>query len=232
LVGDAADEGWWDPDLDDAPWNRPEAAHPPEPPSREVYVTDETEVVEAPVRDPRETARLFVWGLLSLAAIVIVLTTFIGGGADDAADATSTTLVAGVDAQLYGALIGDLATDVDNLGQQASLINERWESDDADYQETLAALETLSADMADIGDRLRVQEPPKGLSPENHTRLVSSAGTLERAASGMVDGLKAPDTGEERRASLARFSAAVAEFRAVAGTLLQVIDLTGSPDEG
>ena len=232
LVGRAADEGWWDPDMDDKPWEREQsgpAAAPPDDRGREIYVTDETETVDEPTRDPQHRMRLAVWGILALAAIAIVFMTFVRGD-DDSAAATSTTLATSLDAQLYGALISDLAADVENLRERATTINQRWDSDAADYQETLAALETLSSDMAGLSSRLRLEESPPGLSAENHTRLVSSAGTLEGAATGMVDGLKAADAGEERRAALARFTAAADEFGALADNLLQVIDLTAPSD--
>lgn len=219
-VGEAADEGWWDPDSDDGPMRRPFGDTTPDGEAEVSYAA------AGRARDPRETIRIALWGLLGLVAVVIVLLTFLGGG-EDAVPETSTTLVGGIEAEMYGSLIGELADDVVSLGDQATLINQRWEDQQADFQETLAALESLASDMGDISSRLGLQTPPAGLSPESHNRLVSSAATLQRAANNMVEGLKAPDTGEQRRAALSTFTAASAEFRAVADTLLQLIDLTG-----
>ena len=246
-IGDAADEGFWDPDLDDEPWNRQQPSAPPSTPdaSDEVqgarrrgrrYADDPDPEADAGTdgdrpfvhRDPSDTTRMIAWGVLGLAALVIIGFTFFRGS-DSPDDTTDTTVATDTASQVYGALITELAGDVDSFREQAALINERWESDEADYQETLAALEQLSSDMSSVAGRMRLAEAPADLSQENHTRLVTSAGTLENSASGMVDGLKAPDTGEARRTALARFAAAAAEFQAVADTLLQVIDLTATP---
>ncbi len=218
-VGDAADEGWWDPDSAETRTRRPFES--------EADAAAEHDVPAQPGRDPRETIRLAAWALLGLAAVVIVILTFLRGGEEETPE-VSTTLVGGLEAEMYGSLVGELADDVDGLSEQATLINNRWEDEQADFQETLAALESLAGDMADINSRLGLQTPPAGLSPESHNRLVSSAATLQRAANNMVEGLKAPDTGELRRAGLSTFTAAAAEFRAVADTLLQLIDLTGA----
>jgi hypothetical protein len=239
-IGDAADEGFWDPDLDEEPWNRPEAessgAHDRHTPDGRTTAerdpaADTEDDRRFTQREPGDTARIVAWGLLGLVGLIIIGFTFFRGNNGPEESTSTGTVATDAASQVYGALITELSTDVEALREQATLINERWESAEADYQETLAALETLSGGMSAIASRMGLADAPADLSQENHTRLVGSAATLEQSAAAMVEGLKAPDTGEARRAALARFAAAATEFQAVADTLLQLIDLTATSED-
>lgn len=186
------------------------------------------EAAAQPRLDTVYRLRLIGLSVLGLAFVIIVVATFLRDDDPDdtAASTTEATLVTGEDAQIYAAIVGELSADVTEFADRATQVNQRWDDEAADFAETLAALEEIESDVTATADRLRVEEPPDGIGAEPHQRLLASSITLSRAATGMVDGLQAPDTGEARTAELSRFLASADEFAAVADTIVQAIDFS------
>ena len=116
------------------------------------------------------------------------------------------------------------------LADRAEQVNERWDAGNAEYQDTLTALQEVATQSASTADRLRAEEPPEGIGNEPHQRLMASATSLSQAAEGMVEGLQSTDTGEARQSQLVRYLAAAAEFSATADTVVQAIDFSSAGD--
>ncbi len=136
-------------------------------------------------------------------------------GALAALVALATTLAVPAAAQTdpdeYLALVAELETRVATLATQAVEVNDAWDARDVEYRDTLDALRSLEAETAGVTDDLEAVIPPAEFEAQ-HTALVGTAGEVQTAATAMIAGLQASDTGEARQAALDEFLDSTSRF--------------------
>lgn len=181
---------------------------------------------EAPTepKQPRFTGRHVLIGVMTITVLVLLVATFRPTG-DDTAESTTTT--AAVDATAlaeYETDIAGIADTIATLRTEANQINTDWDARTIDYDQTLTDLSALESSAAALPDLVRVLTPPDVVGDGMHNRLIGSAMTLATAADEMVVGLQSPDTGEARRAALAKFDAAAGEFASLSTLVAQTIE--------
>ena len=114
--------------------------------------------------------------------------------------------------QLLTAEVGvsDLATAI--IG-----ISNDWDNrseTDVTYVDTEAAMEAAVDNMRTaVADFDLISAPPTGDFPPKHLTVVSAAGQIAEAATGMLAGLQSADTGEQRQAAQVGLNAAFGVFK-------------------
>ncbi len=183
-------------------------------------ISDETPPVPPTPRDIGAIVRRAVAGLIALVVVFLLVTTFVNGSND--ADATTTTTLAPdlVALDAYQTELAGIAATVASLKEAALEANAAWEDRTVDFDATLSALSSIESQAAALPDLVSAMSIPEAIGSATHIRIISSAETLAEAATEMVEGLRAPDTGELRQAALAKFDAAAVEF----ASLTRVVD--------
>lgn len=216
--------------------SRPPEAHPPDPDDGLEFIDPDALAAEVgrrrpaqePVpddveeRDSRRTLRTAFAAMMVVAALALFVVTF--GGNGNPPPETTTTTTEGADvAERYGTLLTDLANRVDQLAEQAAIANSAWDSGSVDFDTTLAELQRIAGATTPLEQTVRNADLPATADPALHARLTTTVATLAAAGTGMVNGLQAADTGELRRAELARYEAAAAEFSTVVASIHQAL---------
>lgn len=130
------------------------------------------------------------------------------------ADATTTTTSLPPDIAQYNLDITAAGIEMAGLQERMVEINENWDARSVSYADTLAAMEAVDADIATWRQGLDSITVPTSLSQyaDFHSIMVAAAGEIPPKSTAVIDGLKAPDTGEARRAALAAFNEAVTAY--------------------
>ena len=173
-------------------------------------------------RDRRRTIKITLGWIIALAALVLLFTTFRGNG-EDATPTVTTIVVDHTELESYGAEIAAVAARLAELTERGTAINTAWDDRTEEFQTTLTALRALESQAAALPDLVSDLTAPEVIGVPTHQRLVNSAQTFANAASEMVDGLRAPDTGDARRAALKKFEAAAVEFATLTGGVEQAV---------
>jgi hypothetical protein len=158
------------------------------------------------------------------ATSVPVQTTTTSAAIGPGATSTSTTLRSSTEQYIQNLLTKQ--TEADDLALELIRANEAWEKREASYAETEQAFEDFVDDAAAFAESVRVMPgPPPGFpdAAEQHANLVAAAGKMEAAAVEALEGLRAPDTGQLRRAAVEDYLAAVDEFNDAANTAIAVL---------
>ena len=174
--------------------------------------------------EPRVTPRQVIVGLVTLAVLFILFTTFFGGEDEPVESTVALIAVARSALDAYASSVASVADKVGELQRDAATINASWDERSVEYQETLTALSAIEAQATVLPDLLGDLELPTAIDAPTHQRLVASSTTFSGAAAEMVEGLEAPDTGEARQAALVKFNAAAVEFASLSRFVAQIID--------
>ena len=145
------------------------------------------------------------------------------GNGEDATPTVTTIVVDHTELESYGAEIAAVAARLAELTERGTAINTAWDDRTEEFQTTLTALRALESQAAALPDLVSDLTAPEVIGVPTHQRLVNSAQTFANAASEMVDGLRAPDTGDARRAALKKFEAAAVEFATLTGGVEQAV---------
>ena len=189
----------------------------------------ESENIPQPTRDPKETMRIVLWAILGIALLYLAYATFVQGSAEPE-DTTTTTLLNQTELAFYGSSVGDIADTVASLSTSGSEINTAWDDRTQEYDTTLTSLRALESQAVALPGLLGDLAVPDTVGAVTHQKLVDSARTLSDAATEMVEGLQAPDTGEARQAALAKFKAAALEFDSLATLVVQEVTSATAPE--
>jgi hypothetical protein len=141
---------------------------------------------------------------------------------DPSGTTTSTTFAA--DAQAYvDSLNGQLLT-LKELQSQLAAANTGFDADPrtVSYEQAQAAFEAVLAGTTTLASEVEALTPPAGFE-DAHAAVVGAAQQAVTAADAALAGLNAPspDTGDDRRAAVAAFDAAVVAFEtAVEGVVV------------
>ncbi len=155
-------------------------------------------------------------------------TTTLDAGSTDTtapASATTTTTLPSVLAE-YNRQLGFRVSRADELLARAQGINSDFDNTDTSglkYSAAVTALQTLTDDAQKFRNSMGFLEVPEadvpGIDPV-HKEMVAVAQEMVDQADAMVAGLKSPDTGEARKAALAAFESAVADYKAKVDELI------------
>lgn len=138
---------------------------------------------------------------------------------------TTTTTLLPPEIELY---LTNLAEDKKNLAElvaEMNAVNEEWDSRTITYAEAEEAIAAIVEQAQVFSAAVELHRPPD-TSPglvEAHVGVLESATAVAAAAEDVLAGLRAPDTGELRRAALVEFRAAAASFNEQVD---QIIDIT------
>ncbi len=139
------------------------------------------------------------------------------GPADDGTPAvepetTVTTLPADV-----AAFLTEIVSDREALAAlaaQMEAVNTAWDSDEISYSDAEEQMLQLRDEAAVFRDTVVLRQPPAGY-PEVAAGFEDALNAVEAVAASadaVLDGLRAPDTGQARRAALLEFRSAVEAF--------------------
>ena len=181
---------------------------------------------------PRVTGRQILAAVVTIAVVVLLFMTYRSVGADDPTSAATAVTTGPTELDSYAASVSVLAGTVAELQADAALVNADWESRSIEYQDALATLSGIESRAAALPDLLSGLLAPDAIGTATHQRLVTSATTIATAASEMVTGLEAPDTGEARQAALRKFDAATVEFASLVGVVVQAAESLSSTTVG
>lgn len=142
-----------------------------------------------------------------------------GATTTTAPPAVTTTTIQTVLSE-YKRQLGFRDTTADNLLARAQAINTDFDNKATtgfEYQDALAALQTLAEDAKAFRGTMDflvipVDEVPE--LPPTHWEMVAASQAMAVESDAMIAGLRSPDTGQARRAALASFETAVAEYKA------------------
>ena len=158
-------------------------------------------------------------------------TTTLGAGATTTTTpgpTTTTTTLPTVLAE-YNRQIGFRITSSEELLTRARDINSDFDNKATtgfQYPEAVAALQTLSEDVQTFRNSMGFLEVPEADTPgidPLHKEMVAASQTMVDQATAMVAGLKSPDTGQARKAALAEFETAAADYTVRAEALLAFV---------
>ena len=178
---------------------------------------------EPPAPSLKVSGRQILIGLVSIAVVILLVMTFRTTGTDNTGDSNTTLAVAPSELDSFAASVDAVALTVADLAIDATSINASWKERTTDFQTTLAALSGLESRAVALPDLLLALSAPELIGDATHQRLVTSANTIASAATEMVEGLEAPDSGEARRAALSKFAAAAAEFASLNRVVAQSV---------
>ena len=139
------------------------------------------------------------------------------GGEAPEDGSTSTTLLP-PEIEVY---LENLAEDKRTLAEvlaEMNAVNNEWDNRTPDggptYAETEAALVAVSEQALAFSNSVELHRPPEGIPglADAHQRILDLAAAAADAAADALTGLRAPDTGELRRAALVEFRAAAESF--------------------
>ena len=162
------------------------------------------------------------WLFLSAAddPVSSTTTTTLGAAATSttlAGPTTTTTTLPSVLAE-YNRQLGFRAITADELLARAQGINTDFDNKDTsgfEFPAALTALQTLAEDTQAFRNTMGFLEVPEtdapGITPL-HREMVAEAQAMVEQADAMVAGLRSPDTGQARKAALAAYAAATAEY--------------------
>ena len=137
--------------------------------------------------------------------------------AEGVAEETTTTTLLPPEIEIY---LDNLADDQVTLAEilaQMNSVNNDWEDREESgvtYGETEEAMVSVSEQAVAFSQTVELHRPPDNIGGlvEAHQQILDLANAVASAAEDALAGLRAPDTGELRRAALVEFRAAAEGF--------------------
>ena len=138
------------------------------------------------------------------------------GGTETTEDTTPTTLLP-PEIEVYLTNLEEDKAALAALVEELNSVNDSWENRDetgVTYAETEAAMVAASERAVVFSEAVELHRPPEDVAglTDAHQRVYESAAAVAEAAANALAGLRAPDTGELRRAAVVEFRAAAASF--------------------
>lgn len=142
-------------------------------------------------------------------------------------ESTTTTLLP-PDLQTYlDNLLGDKEA-LASVVEQMNAVNSDWDDraeTGVSYSETEEDLIAVADSALVFADAVELHIPPAGITglTDAHTAALDAARNVARAADAVLDGLRAPDTGQLRQAALVDFRAAAEQFNLAVDSIDSII---------
>ncbi len=114
------------------------------------------------------------------------------------------------------------------LVEELNAVNDDWENRDQSgvtFGDTEAAMVAASERAVVFSEAVELHRPPEDVAglTEAHQRVYESAAAVAEAAANSLAGLRAPDTGELRRAAVVEFRAAAASFEQQVDQISEIV---------
>ncbi len=114
------------------------------------------------------------------------------------------------------------------LVEELNAVNDDWENRDqtgVTFGDTEADMVAASERAVVFSEAVELHRPPEDVAglTEAHQRVYESAAAVAEAAANSLAGLRAPDTGELRRAAVVEFRAAAASFEQQVDQISEIV---------
>ncbi len=154
-------------------------------------------------------------------------TTAGGDGAETPEETTPTTLLP-PEIEVYLTNLAEDKAALAALVEELNAVNDAWENRDqtgVTFSETETAMVTASERAVVFSEAVELHRPPEDVAglTDAHQRVYESAAAVAEAAANTLAGLRAPDTGELRRAAVVEFRAAAASFEQQVDQISEIV---------
>ena len=140
-----------------------------------------------------------------------------GNGETETPEDTTPTTLLPPEIEVYLTNLAEDKAALAALVEELNSVNDDWENRDetgVTFPETEAAMVAVSERAVVFSEAVELHRPPEDVAglTDAHQRVYESAAAVAEAAANALAGLRAPDTGELRRAAVVEFRAAAASF--------------------
>ena len=149
------------------------------------------------------------------------------GGTETTEDTTPTTLLP-PEIEVYLTNLAEDKAALAALVEELNAVNDAWENRDetgVTFAETEAGMVAASERAVVFSEAVELHRPPEDVAglTDAHQRVYESAAAVAEAAANALAGLRAPDTGELRRAAVVEFRAAAASFEQQVDQISEIV---------
>ncbi len=154
-------------------------------------------------------------------------TTAGGDGTETPEETTPTTLLP-PEIEVYLTNLAEDKAALAALVEELNAVNDAWENRDqtgVTFSETETAMVAASERAVVFSEAVELHRPPEDVAglTDAHQRVYESAAAVAEAAASTLAGLRAPDTGELRRAAVVEFRAAAASFEQQVDQISEIV---------
>ena len=127
---------------------------------------------------------------------------------------TTTTTLLPPEIEVYLENLADDKRALAEVVAELNSFNNEWEDDQISYQEAEDGFVSASEQALAFSNSVELHRPPDGIPglADAHQKILDLATAVAAAADDALSGLRAPDTGELRRAAMVEFRAAAESF--------------------
>ena len=154
--------------------------------------------------------------------------TTVGGDGTEAPEDTTPTTLLPPEIEVYLTNLAEDKTALAALVEELNAVNDAWENRDetgVTFAETEAGMVAASERAVVFSEAVELHRPPEDVAglTDAHQRVYESAAAVAEAAAAALAGLRAPDTGEDRRAAMVEFRAAAASFEQQVDQISEIV---------
>lgn len=151
-----------------------------------------------------------------------------GDGETETPEDTTPTTLLPPEIEVYLTNLAEDKAALAALVEELNRVNDSWENRDqtgVTYAETEAAMVAVSERAVVFSEAVELHRPPEDVTglTDAHQRVYESAAAVAEAAANALAGLRAPDTGELRRAAVVEFRAAAASFEQQVDQISEIV---------
>lgn len=151
-----------------------------------------------------------------------------GNGETETPEDTTPTTLLPPEIEVYLTNLAEDKAALAALVEELNRVNDSWENRDqtgVTYAETEAAMVAASERAVVFSEAVELHRPPEDVAglTDAHQRVYESAAAVAEAAANALAGLRAPDTGELRRAAVVEFRAAAASFEQQVDQISEIV---------
>lgn len=151
-----------------------------------------------------------------------------GDGETETPEDTTPTTLLPPEIEVYLTNLAEDKAALAALVEELNSVNDAWENRDetgVTYAETEAAMVAASERAVVFSEAVELHRPPEDVAglTDAHQRVYESAAAVAEAAANALAGLRAPDTGELRRAAVVEFRAAAASFEQQVDQISEIV---------
>ncbi len=151
-----------------------------------------------------------------------------GNGETETPEDTTPTTLLPPEIEVYLTNLAEDKAALAALVEELNRVNDSWENRDqtgVTYADTEAAMVAASERAVVFSEAVELHRPPEDVAglTDAHQRVYESAAAVAEAAANALAGLRAPDTGELRRAAVVEFRAAAASFEQQVDQISEIV---------